>query len=99
MPGQISITIGTTPYSWPIKATNAQIRAALRRHALRRGIHVDAMTEKEVAEAILRAHLKNIRDDSIDQQRMDALAAQQAALEEQLQSDNELYDDPPAPSP
>jgi hypothetical protein len=49
------------------------------------------------ARAVLRALLRIVRDGSLDQQRMEALAAQQAALEATLAADNELFDEPAPP--
>lgn len=95
MPGRLILEIGQTQIPVPIKLTAAQIRAVVRRYALTKGVPVSSLTEVEIAEAVLRSLLKHVRDGSIDQQRRDALLAQQAALEATLQSDNALFDDAP----
>lgn len=95
MPGRLILEIASTQISVPIKGTAAAIRAAIRRYALSKGVPVESLTEVQIGEAVLRSLLKTVRDGSIDQQRRDALAAQQAALEATLQSENDLYDDPP----
>lgn len=99
MPGRLILEIGQTQIPVPIKGTATAIRAAIRRYALSRNIPVETLTEVQIAEAVLRSLLKYVRDGSIDQQRRDALLAQQAALEQQLQSDNDLYDEPPPVQP
>jgi hypothetical protein len=97
MPNELALTLGQTTVRVPIKLTALQARAVLRRYALRRGMQTEGRTEVQVAEDVLRALLRIVRDTAIDQQRMEALAAQQAALEATLQSDNDLYDEPAPP--
>jgi hypothetical protein len=95
MPGRLILEIASTQISIPIKGTAAQIRAAVRRYALSKNMAVDAMTDTQIGEAVLRALLKIVRDGSIDRQRAEANQAQQAALEATLAADNDLYDEPP----
>lgn len=96
MPGRLILEIASTQIAVPIKGTATVIRAAVRRYALSKNIPVESLTEVQIGEAVLRTLLKHVRDGSIDQQRRDALLAQQAALEEQLQNENDLYDEPPS---
>lgn len=79
----------------PLKLTNAQLRAAIRRYALTKGIPVESLTEAEIGMAVLKSLAKSVRDGSLGQQRRDALLAQQAALEATLALENDIYDDAP----
>lgn len=75
--------------------TNAKLLVAIRRYALAKGVPVATLTDAEIGLAVLRSLAKTVRDSAIDQQRQEALQAQQAALETQLLLDNDLYDEVP----
>ena len=94
MANNISVTIGAQTYTVPIKLTNAQLRAALLRYAVQRGIRTEGRTEQQIAEAVLRSLLKYVGDNSTDRQRAELLEAQRATIEATIKSDNELFDEP-----
>lgn len=90
MPGTLAITVGVTNLSIPIKGTNAQINAALKRFAIQRGLATEGRTAAEIGTDVLTEILKTVKDGSIDRQRAELLQAQQAALDATLLLDNDL---------
>jgi hypothetical protein len=94
MPNRLMLEVGQTTIIVPIKLTATQVRIVIRRYALSRNIAVENATEVEIGEAVLRSLLRYVRDGSMERQRTEALEAQRAALEETLQTDNDLFDEP-----
>lgn len=92
MAGTLSLTVGTATATVPIRGTNAQINAAIRRYALAKGIEVEGRSATQVGEDVLRSLLRHVRDVSIDQQRLELLAAQAAEREAQIGADNDIVE-------
>lgn len=97
MAGSLSLTIGANTVTLPLKLTNAQLNAIAVRFATRRGVAVEGRSANEIGTDVLRELAKMMRDASIDQQRAELLAAEQATREATIAADNDLYDQP-APS-
>jgi hypothetical protein len=94
---QLALTIGAGTVTVEIRATDAQTRAAMRRYAEVRGLTLAGRTNAQIAEDVLRSLLKIVADASMGQQREELLAAQRAALETQLNAENDLADGPYQP--
>lgn len=90
MPNQLSLQVGANTLTVPIKGTVAQINAAILRYAVQEGIDPSGKTATEIGVSVLTILLKTVRDGSLDRQRADLLAAQQAAMEATLAADNDL---------
>lgn len=99
MPQALTLSVGTANITVPIKLTATQTRVVIRRYAIQQGIAVEGRTDAQIAEDVLRSLLKYVRDKSLDRQRQEEVATLLAQLESTLQSDNDLYDEPPAPAP
>lgn len=93
MAGSLTLTIGTSSVSIPLKLTNAKLRAAVQRYALENFIQVEGRTEQDVARDVLRVMLRELREGSIRRQRSEYVAQQQAAFEATLLEDNDVFDD------
>ena len=93
MPGKLILEIGTGSVAVPIKLTNAQIRAAIRRFVVRSGQSVAGKTDAEVGEMALRLMLRYARERSVDQQRAELIEAQRAAAEQTVTAENDLFDE------
>jgi hypothetical protein len=93
MANSISITLGTTTISVPIRGTIVQVRAVLKRYAKSRGIPVNTLTDVQIGEEVLRALVRTIRDGSMTEQRNEIFTGQQAQLEQQLNTDNDIIEE------
>lgn len=90
MANSLSITLGATTLSVPIKGTITQVRAALKRYAIYRDIKIEGKTDQEIGEDVLRAIVLTIKEGSKDQQRKELYAQQLATFEQTLNTDNDL---------
>lgn len=87
---ELSLTIGAGTISVPIKGTAVQIRAAVKRYALQRGIATEGRTDADIGTDVLRALLKIVKDGSLDRHRIELLQAQQDAMNSTLETENDL---------
>lgn len=92
MANQLSLTVGQTTITVPIKLDNVKLRAVIRRYALYKGINMQDRTEIQIAEAVLRSLLRTVADGSQDMQRIELEAGLRASIEEQLKADNDIAD-------
>lgn len=90
MANSLSITLGATTLSIPVKGTVAQVKAVLKRYAKSRDIKVEGRTDQEIGEDVLRAILLTIKDGSKSQQREEMYNAQLASFEQTIETDNDL---------
>lgn len=89
---QLTLTVGTTNISVPIRLDNQQLRAVIRRYAIAKSISLEGKTETEVAQAVLRSLLKYASDVAMDGHRVQLEATARATIEGQLKAENELTD-------
>ncbi len=90
MANELSLTIGTGTIAAPIKGTAPQIRAAIKRFAVHRGITTEGRTDAQIATDVLTLLLKIVKDDSLERHRIDLLQAQQEAMTAVLNAENDL---------
>lgn len=74
----------------PIKGTVAQIRAAIRRYALRNHIGIEGRTAEEIGTDVLASFKKLLIENSMDVHRAEKLAELNAAIEEEIATENDL---------
>lgn len=90
MANSLSLTIGANTVTVPVKGSVGQVNAAILRYATQKGIDTAGKTANEIGTAVLVDLLRHVKDTSIDRQRVELLQAQQAALEAQIATDNDL---------
>lgn len=90
MPNQLTLTIGANTVTVPIKGSNAAVNAAILRYAIQTGLDVAGKTATEIGADVLKSLIKIVADRSLDRQRIDLLAAQQATIDATLLQDNDL---------
>ena len=91
MPLTISYQIGSgqaVPVTFPI--SNARAKAMLERYARRHGLIQAGMTDAQVLEEVIRYSAKQMAAESAQMQKIEAVAAQEAALDATVAADNEL---------
>lgn len=89
----ISLTIGNTTITVPIKLSNQQAMAVIRRYAIVEGIDVENLSAPQVGRAALKKMMRGVRDASLDRQRMELTEARRAEDEALLAADNDLFDE------
>lgn len=90
---EISLTIGTVTASVPIKLTNVQANAVLRRYAINSGIAVEGRTAAQIGVDVLKSLLRHVRESARSSQRSELLLAQLAQIESAIAADNDLFDE------
>lgn len=93
MPNRLILEVGAGQVEYPLELTATQIRAIVKRFAIRRGVDVVGMNDSQIGRAALRQVAIMIRDSSVDQQRQEGLPAAVATLEATIQADNALISD------
>lgn len=92
MTNALSLTVGVDTITVPLKGTNQQLRASLRRFVISQGVNVAGKTADEIGEMALRLMAKYVIDSSSDLQRQELLEEQKSAIATRVASDNDLID-------
>lgn len=90
MPNRLMLEVGPEQIVLPLKGTVAQIRAAIRRYALRNHIGVEGRTAEDIGKDVLASFKKLLIENSMDAHRAEKLAALNAAIEEEISAENDL---------
>lgn len=87
----ITYQIGTgQPIPVTFNISNARAKALLERYARRHGLIINGMTDAQIVEAIIRYSAKEMAKESANQQKIEAIATQEASLDTTVAIDNDL---------
>lgn len=90
MANQLTLTVGTNTATIPLAGTNAKINAVIQRFLANQGIVTEGMTATQTGEAFLLEVKRIVLEFSEAQQRFELEAANRAAINATLASDNAM---------
>lgn len=92
MPNELSITLGTNTVSIPLKGTQVQIRAGLKRYVVNQGYSIEGKTEVQIGKMALWLMFNAAKEQSKDRQLQERIEQERATIQAAIDAENNYLD-------